>query len=362
MEPEKALRAGIDAWAGWRKAHAGSFPDLRGLQCEGEDLSGFDLSRCNLHGANFTRAQLDGADLRHCDLVQARFGSARLHGTRFHGANLRKCVLYRADMTATDLTQCNLHRATLDGARLSGTDLQFATFTHCSFAGTDFDGAIMGGTSITGGDLGKAVNLEGVVHTRKSSIGVDTLELSRGDLPAAFLRGCGVAERFMKVSADRSDPGYCSAFISYSHEDKDFAERLFATLQAHGVRCWLDDHALAFGADIREEIDSGIAEHDRVLLCCSRHSLESCWVDKELERALAKEEQLWRKHRSRTLTILPLNLDGYLVEGWDGSRSVEIRSRLAADFEGWREDDAVFERSVARVVQALRMPDDDART
>ena len=33
--------------------------------------------------------------------------------------------------------------------------------------------------------------------------------------------------------------------------------------------------------------------------------------------------------------IIPLNLDGHLLDGWTGGLASDIRSRLAADFTGW---------------------------
>lgn len=51
--------------------------------------------------------------------------------------------------------------------------------------------------------------------------------------------------------------------------------------------------------------------------------------------------------------LLPLNLDGYLFEGWKGPLAVEVRKCLAADFTGWEQDDAKFEEQFARVVLAL---------
>jgi hypothetical protein len=68
---------------------------------------------------------------------------------------------------------------------------------------------------------------------------------------------------------------FYSVFISYSHEDKSFARRLYNELQGHGIRCWLDEHQLLPGDDIYEQVDHGIRLWDKILLCCSKHSLTS---------------------------------------------------------------------------------------
>ena len=360
MTPEDALRAGSRVWTRWRTEHAG-LPDLRGADLQRLDLSGFDLSRCNLHGANLGAAVLDDARLQHCDLVAARLGSASLRRALLHGANLRKTVLYRADLSEAVLTQCHLHRATLDGACLQHADLQFATLSRCTLAGTDLRGARLGGTTISGCDLSRAKNLRRLVHLRPSALATDVLEPSARPLPDDFLIGCGVSEGFVEATRRPSAQTYFSAFISYNHRDRRFARKLFEGLRTQGIRCWLDDHEMAIGADIRDEIDSAIDINDRVLLCCSRHSLESYWVDKEIERALAKEQRLWQTERRRAACILPLDLDGYLFDGWQDSRSADIRNRVAADFRGWQRRPAVFEDGLQRVTRSLAAPSPKGR-
>ena len=69
---------------------------------------------------------------------------------------------------------------------------------------------------------------------------------------------------------------YC-CFISYSHEDNLFARRLLDALQGRGIRCWLDEKQMLPGDDIYEQVDRGIRSWDKVLLCCSEHSLASWW-------------------------------------------------------------------------------------
>lgn len=71
---------------------------------------------------------------------------------------------------------------------------------------------------------------------------------------------------------DKSKQFY-SCFISYSHADKAFAFQLHSALQRDGIRCWLDDKELLPGDVIADGIDSGIRLWDKLLLCCSKHSL-----------------------------------------------------------------------------------------
>ncbi len=85
--------------------------------------------------------------------------------------------------------------------------------------------------------------LETVRHDGPSTIGIDTIYKSKDNIPEAFLRGAGVPEDFivyMKSLAGNPIEFY-SCFISYSSQDDDFAQRLYADLQAKNVRCWRFD-------------------------------------------------------------------------------------------------------------------------
>jgi hypothetical protein len=150
-----------------------------------------------------------------------------------------------------------------------------------------------------------------------------------------------------------ADPDYFSVFISYSHADSVFANRLYNALHAQGIRAWLDEKEMLPGDDIYEEVQKGIQRWDKVLLCASKSSLNSWWVDSEIDRIFQKERELFKARQKKVLALIPLTLDDFMLSEWSSGKAQEVKNRIAADFRGW-EDEAKFKEGFEKLVHSLR--------
>lgn len=320
----------------------------------GASLSGAEFWQAGLVLANLTGAVLSGARLTDADFTGADLTGADLTGASRSGADLDRAKLVEADLTRAHLYLANLSEADLSRAILCGALLSGARLYKADLSDARLGGAILDGTYVSLADFTGAGGLADLEHRGPSALDPATV-LSNPALPAAFLRGCGWPERLIEYWPSVSGAGidFYSGFISYSHADMAFARRLHDQLQGRGIRVWRDEHEILPGDPVMHEIDRGIMLWDKTLLCCTERSLSSWWVEREIEKALEKERRLLRERGERVLALIPLDLDGYLRDGWDNPYKTHLTERLAADFRGWESDNATFEAQFEKVVRAM---------
>ena len=349
MEHVQLARKGRDVVARWREEHPNEILDLNaaylsyarmpqvnlsGADIRNSDLMGAMLQRANLSGcylnpchmyhanliqANLSRAllngaslrgaNLSGADLSGADLDRAILSDANLTGANLSGANLSRVNLTGANLTDASLTGANLNRANLNRTNLAnaafdGADFYEAVFHSAELSGTNFDGSIMGYSVFQNCDISGAYGLDQVRHDAPSTIGIDTVYRSRGNIAEGFLLGAGVPESmvtFQRSLQDVSAP-QDDCYISCSVEDLPFAQGLYEDLRAHGIRCWLFPENARGNALVdrhstsdQEEVERGVRAYDKLLVVCTRAALDSETIRNDINRAkdLQQRQEKW---------------------------------------------------------------------
>ncbi len=370
------LRQGVKVWNAWRDETDEIRIDLSGADLDNAQLNDvllhdailndIDLNNARLNGAQLSRAILSGAHLSgahlintkltNADLTNADFLNAILFGSDFRGAHLNGAKLTNADLGGAHLDSANLSHANFTQADLTFADLRFANFQsanlhntvliHADLSNAEFDRTVVGNVY-----LGTTNGLEMARHNGPSSIGIDTIVRSDGKIPEIFLRGAGVPssiiEAIPSLLGSLKPIDHYSCFISYSSKDDAFARRLYADLQSQNVRCWFAPEDLKWGDKIRTGIDEAIRIHDKLLLVLSGNSVESAWVEKEVETAFDKEA------KSGKLVLFPVRLDDAVMETGQAWTADIRRMRNIGDFTGWKDHDA-YQKAFERLMRDLK--------
>ncbi|NQU05824.1 MAG: toll/interleukin-1 receptor domain-containing protein, partial [Calditrichaeota bacterium] len=267
-------------------------------------------------------------------LVSANLENASLSGVDLGSTNLE----------SANLTCANLWHSNLISLKLNNTDLNWTELEETIFADVDLSGA---------------KNLDKCIHKGPCSIDFRTLQKS-GPLPRNFLRGVGLPDIYIDYlpSLIVTNPfQFYTCFISYYHEDQEFAERLHADLQDKGVRVWLDKHDMPIGGRIRKVIDQEIRTRDKVILVLSEKTINSNWVEYEVDKTL--DEEIRRK----TDILMPIRLDDSVFDCEDNWAKRLSEGRSIGDFTRWKEHDE-FKKSFEFLMKWLKSetePDEERK-
>jgi uncharacterized protein YjbI with pentapeptide repeats len=351
------LKQGVEAWNKWRKQNS--------------EIA-INLVRASLNTVDLRQANLRAADLTYANLVGANLHKAILNGATLVSANLSGADLSNSQLVGVDLQEAVLNGANLRFTALIGADIRDANLTGCDLTGSTVGSLYaMPISTIFGNiDLSNVIGLEDVHHVAPSNISTDTFARSKGKIPDAFLRGCGLSdweiENVKLYNPDLSNDEITKIqykvyelratqalqisplFISYSHADSAFVDKVESQLNKKGVRFWRDKHDMTAGR-IETQIDQAINQNRTVLLVLSQHSLKSDWVEHEVRTAREIEKAM--EHD----VLCPVALD----DSWKSSRwpkrvMEQIMEYNILDFSAW-EDDVKFEGMFRKLIDGLEL-------
>ncbi len=123
-------------------------------------------------------------------------------------------------------------------------------------------------------------------------------------------------------------------FISYSHKDKDFVNRLAAHLVKAKTHVWVDTWELNVGDSLITTIQRAIQEASALLVVLSKSSAESEWCKKELSAGLIRELE------EKRVVVLPVLLDDCIIP-------LFLRDKVFADFR------TNYDEGLRRVLEAI---------
>ena len=110
-----------------------------------------------------------------------------------------------------------------------------------------------------------------------------------------------------------------SVFLCHSSKDKFFVRELAERLSNNGVKVWIDEAEINIGDSLTDKIGKAIVDTDYVCAVLSYNSINSNWVQKELQVALQKEFE------GKKVVILPILLEPVEIPPF-------LKDKLYADF------------------------------
>lgn len=307
---------------------------------------------------------LPGIDLRD-SYLRIIFSDANLEGACFRGADLA-FTLFDANLKGSDFENAELSWANFGSSNLTNSNFRGTHLFHTHFESSvlrdcDFGGAELEHTSLLDVSLVSLCRSVGLVHGAPSYVDHRTVmrSISAPNLKDFLLR-MGTPPIFVEYMIDCSRSLseksmfslLQSTFISYGEPDRKFAQRLYEALHAAGVRTFFFPEHGVPGKKLHRVMREGVNDFDRVIVICSEASLNRKGVLNEIEETLQREAR-----DGGASYLIPVRTDDYIFCpdcGIDPNIRQAIRDRVVADFTNIEADLEKFDRSLQKLITALR--------
>jgi tetratricopeptide (TPR) repeat protein len=139
-------------------------------------------------------------------------------------------------------------------------------------------------------------------------------------------------------------------FISHASKDDPFVKELRLALEGHGLPVWVDSRNLRGGSKLAPEISEAIKTARQIIVVLSPNTVNSPWVRKEIQQALAVEQE----KKAEGYRVIPLLLPGIEPSAlalWFDEEPVGVRVELKT---------GALSEALPQILAALgeRLPDD----
>lgn len=345
------------------KATNFSSAKLEGSKFSDADLSNSDLRNTNLRIVDFRGSNLFCANFENSIFYYAKLNEAYLHRANLSNISSKSTDFYKADLSATkiigatmissEFNSAILHGATLKDSLLEKIDFRTADFKGTKFLDVEFKECTFHGSIFINNDLRGISGLESSIHRGPSYIDSTTFKKSKGQIPKIFLEGCGLQDWEIK-SVELYKEGLTdmevdnivyevaqlrtgdsiqvhNLFISYSHANHAFVDAFEPYLRNKGIRFWRDIHDGTAGP--LDKMVVRAMENRTVLLIFSENSINSDWVEFEVENARKLEKQYGRH------VLCPIALDASWKDAnWSPILMNQIKKYNVLDFSDWKNE------------------------
>lgn len=134
-------------------------------------------------------------------------------------------------------------------------------------------------------------------------------------------------------------------FISYSDMNRKLADKIYSNIVDLGIDCFFAPHDMPIGAKQRDTLEERLSEANNVILILSQDSINSSWVEYEIETIYERE-----KITGKTI-LLPIRMDDEVMKTEKAWAANLRRTRNIGDFTNWQHSND-YEQSFKRLLSS----------
>ncbi|MBN1996241.1 pentapeptide repeat-containing protein [candidate division KSB1 bacterium] len=251
------------------------------------------FTSCDISQASFVASRLPEANFEKTKLNKAAFDGAQLLKANFEGCEARQTIFRQCNLEEANLSRSNFENAVFKDSNLAGANTCDTILKQADLSNADMTGCKMNeGTTLEYSDL-RGSNLKKVdlYLAKLEETKAYYEDIDKANLLTNQLKG----NHFLMERKEKT-----KIFISYSHADAVFAHKLENALLDNSIDVWIDRKEILVGDSLIDKIREGIDSSQYVCAILSNTSVESRWVQNELD--LAMNDQI----ENQKVKVLPL--------------------------------------------------------